>query len=153
VGVASGRSRRRNDRDDVVQSFYHAALSEAERDDLPLAREVPGVDEEIAVLRLRLRSALQEHPEDLPLMLKGIELLVRALSASYRLSKDAKADLSASLRGVLEEVGGRIYPEGLGDIPRDGGARRVGPARAAATPPSTPSSKSACATSRSSSTS
>jgi uncharacterized membrane protein YccC len=119
VGVASGRSRRRNDRDDVVQSFYHAALSEAERDDLPLAREVPGVDEEIAVLRLRLRSALQEHPEDLPLMLKGIELLVRALSASYRLSKDAKADLSASLRGVLEEVGGRIYPEGLGDIPRD----------------------------------
>jgi hypothetical protein len=116
VTVVRGRTRRRHHREDVLQSFYESALSAAEREDLPHARDVEGLDEEIAVLRLRLRSVLQEHPDNMKLMLKGIELLTRALSARYRLSKDAKADLSASIKSVLSEIGGRIYPEGLGDI-------------------------------------
>ena len=111
--------RRRHDRDDTVRSFYQSALSAAEREDLPQARDIQGLDEEIAVLRLRLRSALEDHPENMKLMLKGIEMLTRAISAKYRLSKDAKADLSAGIKGVLKEIGGRVYPEGLGDIAGD----------------------------------
>jgi hypothetical protein len=113
VSAAKARSRRRRA---VVEGFYHEALTEAEREDIALARGMPGLDEEIAVLRLRLRSALEEHPENLTLMLKGIELLVKALSARYRLSKDAKADISASIEGVLREIGGRVYPEGFDDV-------------------------------------
>jgi len=71
------------------------------------------------VLRLRLRSVLKEHPDNMKLMLKGVELLTRAISARYRLSKDAKADLSAGIKSVLNEIGGRVYPEGLGDIAGD----------------------------------
>jgi hypothetical protein len=119
VTVARGRRRRRNDRPDVVESFYRSALSAAERKHLPQARDVQGLDEEIAVLRLRLRSVLKEHPDNMKLMLKGVELLTRAISARYRLSKDAKADLSAKIKGVLSEIGGRVYPEGLGDIAGD----------------------------------
>lgn len=114
--VARGRGRRRDDRTDVVESFYESALSAAERKHLPQARDVQGLDEEIAVLRLRLRSALEDHPDNMKLMLKGVELLTRAISAKYRLSKDAKADLSAGIKSVLNEIGGRVYPEGLGDI-------------------------------------
>ena len=39
------------------RGFYAEALSEAERADLGRGDEVEGVDEEIALLRLRLRSA------------------------------------------------------------------------------------------------
>ena len=67
------------------------------------------------MLRLRLRQTLEEHPENLPLMLKGIGMLVKAVSANYKLSKEAKTDLSVSIRELLEEVGGRICPEVLGD--------------------------------------
>ena len=67
------------------------------------------------MLRLRLRQTLEEHPENLTLMLKGIGMLVRAVSANYKLSKEAKTDLSVSIRELLEEVGGRICPEVLGD--------------------------------------
>ena len=114
---ARGRAgRRRGNGSRLVAGFYDEALSEAERAALPLAREIRGIDEEIAVVRLRLRSALEQHPEDLKLMAKGVDLLVKALSVRYRLSKDEKADLSAGIRGILGEIGGTLCPEVIGDI-------------------------------------
>ena len=85
--------------------FYGRALSEAERADLPVALEIEGVDEEIALLRLRLRTALTERPEDLQLMFKGIDLLAKTVATRYRLSKRAERDLSASLANVVRGLG------------------------------------------------
>jgi len=117
VRGARGRAgRRRGNGSQLVAGFYDEALSEAERAALPLARELQGLDEEIAVVRLRLRSALEQHPEDLKLMAKGVDLLVKALSVRYRLSKDEKADLSAGIKGILGEIGGTLYPEVIDDI-------------------------------------
>lgn len=84
--------------------FYAKALSEAERADLPVALEVEGMEEELAVLRLRLRTAIEEHPEDLPLMFRGIELIARAVAARYRLSKGEQKDLSSQLIVALRSV-------------------------------------------------
>jgi len=44
--------------------FYHDGLSKAERVDLERAAEVENLDKEIAVLRVRLKTALKERPED-----------------------------------------------------------------------------------------
>jgi hypothetical protein len=90
-----------------ARRFYERALSEAERADYPVALEVEGIDQEIAVLRLRLRAALAEHPEDLPLMLRGVTLLVRALAAKYRLPR---ADQDALAEAVAGEIEGELWP-------------------------------------------
>jgi hypothetical protein len=100
----------------LARSFYGQALTEAEAHDLPVAQEMSGLDEEIAVLRLKLRSALEERPEDTKLMLKGVELLVRAVSAKYRLSTKDEADLAEGVRGVLRDIGRPLYPEAFGDV-------------------------------------
>lgn len=113
-GQARRTGRRRGRR--LARSFYDQALTDAEAQDLSSAQEVSGLDEEIAVLRLKLRSALEERPEDVKLMLKGVELLVRAVSAKYRLSTKDKEDLSESVRGVLRDIGGPLYPEAFGDV-------------------------------------
>lgn len=93
--------------------FYEEALSQAERLDLEAARRVEGLDEEIALLRLQLKRALEEQPQNLQLMVKGMELLVRAVSARYRLSKEAQQDLSDNIVGVIEGIGAQLFPEGL----------------------------------------
>lgn len=93
--------------------FYQAALTEAERLLLSQAQEVEGLDGEIALLRLRLRQALQEHPEDNELLLKGVAMLVKAVSTRYRLSPAAKQNLTEAITQVLKEVGGALYPEGF----------------------------------------
>ena len=58
---------------------------------------------------------LEERPDDLKLMLKGIELLVRALSTRYRLPRQSQEELSDAVRDVLREVAGPLYPELAGD--------------------------------------
>src|SRR6185295_12654724 len=68
--------------------FYRGALTQAEQSDMPAALEVTGIDQEIAMLRLRLRSALKDNPEDLRLMFKGLAVLVRLVATRYQLSKD-----------------------------------------------------------------
>jgi hypothetical protein len=95
----------------LARDFYGSAVDEAERIALEEARELEGLDEEIAVLRMRLRKALDEHREDYALMLRGADLLVKAVVARYRLSKDAEEDLSDSIAGVVRGVGGLLMPE------------------------------------------
>jgi hypothetical protein len=95
----------------VARDFYGSALDAAERIELEEASEIEGLDEEIAVLRMKLREVLSERPEDLQLMLRGIDLLVKAVSARYRLSKQAEENLADSLAGVIRGVGGVLMPE------------------------------------------
>ena len=91
--------------------FYARSLSEAERVLLPQARQVEGLDEEIALLRVKLSSALSEHPDNMPLMLRGVELLVKAVGAEYRLSRKSQDNLAAAIDGVLKEIGGALFPD------------------------------------------
>ena len=97
------------------RGFYAQALSEAEQVLLPEAMEIEGLDEEIALLRVKLRTALEEQPEDVKLMFKGLELLVKALSARYRLSQQAEAELTERVEAVLRDLGAPLYPEVFGD--------------------------------------
>ena len=95
--------------------FYAQALSEAERVRVAEARQVEGLEEEIAVLRAKLCTALAEQPENLPLMLRGAELLVKAVTAEYRLSRKSQDNLAAAIDGVLKEIGGVL----LSSLPDD----------------------------------
>src|SRR5687768_14540319 len=110
--AATGAKRRRRV---SPERFYEDALSEAERLRLQDALDIEGLDEEVALLRLWLRKAIEEHPEDIQLMTKGAELLVKAVAARYRLSPKSKRDLAENLGRVIDEVGGLLLPEGSGN--------------------------------------
>jgi hypothetical protein len=104
--MAKGGSDARKARD-----FYTRALGEAEKNLLPQARELEGLDEEIALLRVKLIQVLREKPQDLELLLKGVGMLVRAVSTRYRLSKKGEEDLYQSVLGVLRGIGDALSPE------------------------------------------
>lgn len=92
--------------------FYAQALTHAERVRLGKARRVQGLDEEIALLRVRLAHLAAEHPDKTELLLKGINTLIRAVAAKYRLSPKAEEDLYQSVLGVVRGLGGVLWPEG-----------------------------------------
>ncbi len=95
--------------------FYVQALTEAERVRLPKAKQIEGLDEEIALLRVKLRSHLEKHPENLEVLMKGISLLLRAVVAKYKLSPQAEEDLYANVMGVVKGIGGMLLPEEFGE--------------------------------------
>ena len=104
--ASAARNGRRRARD-----FYRTALSEAEK--WELAHKMEGLDTEIALLRVRLKEALEKQPEDTKLIAKGVDLLVKAVAAKYRLSRKAQRDLSESLASVVQSLGTLLYPEGF----------------------------------------
>ena len=91
--------------------FYQESLSEAER--WERARQMEGLDEEVALLRVRLKETLEERPQDMQLIAKGVDLLVKAVAAKYRLSPKAQRELSDSIAGVVRGIGTALYPEGF----------------------------------------
>ena len=93
------------------KGFYAQALSEAEQVLLPEAREIEGLDEEIALLRVKLTSAMEEQPDNMALMLRAVDLLVKAVAAKYRLSKKSREDLADAINEVLKEIGGALFDQ------------------------------------------
>lgn len=92
-------------------NFYAGVLDRAERARLDEAAAIEGLDDEVALLRVRLRTAVERRPEDYALMLKGIALLVRAVAARYRLSPKARQDLAESLAATIEQIGAALFPD------------------------------------------
>ena len=109
-GKAASR-KRSSARKEKDRGFYDSALSEAERILLPQAMEMEGLEEEIALLRVKLNSVIAQQPENMALVLKGIAMLTRAVATKYRLSKEAKENLADAIDSVLKEIGGALYPE------------------------------------------
>jgi hypothetical protein len=93
-------------------NFYSGSLTDAERLELPAAQKVAGLEHEIAALRVKLKTAIKKHPENLALMKAGIEILVKAVAAQYRLSPKAKKDLAANFTAVLNGLGDELLPAG-----------------------------------------
>ena len=106
-------ARRVNKTPDGPGAFYEEALSQAEKVRLSRARRIQGLDEEIALLRVRLGGLAEEQPENIELLIKGIGMLVRAVSAKYRLSPKSEKDLYQSMLGVLQGVGSVLLPDGF----------------------------------------
>jgi len=105
MSATTGAGRRRKRVRRPATEFYAGALDEADRVRLSEAATVQGLDQEIALLRLRLHRVLSERPDDFALAVRAIELLVRAVSAAGKLSPaqhhDVLEQLSAEVGGLL----------------------------------------------------
>lgn len=94
----------------TARNFYHGAVDEAERLDLARAQKIEGLDDEIALMRVRLKRAVEERPEDVQLLMKGLGVLVRAVGARYRLSPKSRKDLADNLAATLNSLGDQLLP-------------------------------------------
>ncbi len=96
----------------VPNDFYADVLSEAERVRMEAAREMQGIDEEVAILRIKLRDQIMQHPEKAELLFKGMNMLTKAVSTQYKLSPKSQDDLNDSIIGVINGIGRELWPEG-----------------------------------------
>ncbi len=84
--------------------LYREAMNKSELIDLERAYAAEGLEDEIALLRVRLKAAAREHPEKLELLLRGVGMLVRAVTAQYRLSPKARKDMAENVEAVLKSL-------------------------------------------------
>jgi len=86
-------------------AFYEVAFSAADRAAFEDARRVQGLGDEIALLRLTLRRALEADPLDQKLLHNGVRLLIQALLAEHRLSPAQADEVNDSIARTFELLG------------------------------------------------
>lgn len=97
-------------------NFYRNALDAELRALLDAAAAAPGLDDEVALLRVLLYRLLAERPDNLRPLFQGLTQLVRLLGARSRLpATEGEAMRLERLARSLEDV---LWPEG--DAPGGG---------------------------------
>ncbi len=91
--------------------FYSRVLDEAERLDFELATGVEGIDGEIALLRVKIKSVLRHDPENIKLIIEATNTLARLIRTNYNISKEDKKGLKEAIGNVLIDI---ALPLGIG---------------------------------------
>ncbi len=91
--------------------FYSRVLDEAEQLDFELATDVEGIDGEIALLRVKIKSILKNDPENIKLIMQATDALSRLVRTRFNISKKDKKGLKEAIGNVLRDV---ALPLGIG---------------------------------------
>ncbi len=91
--------------------FYSRVLDEAGQLDFELATGVEGIDDEIALLRVKIKSLLERDPENIKLIMQATNTLAGLVKTSYNISKEDKKGLKGAIANVLRDV---ALPLGIG---------------------------------------
>jgi len=87
------------------RSFYGLVLAAADLADFEQARAIEGIQDEVGLLRLRLRDLMGDKHSDDVLILRMVEALSRMTARSSRLPRSSMEELAASMRAVLIAAG------------------------------------------------
>jgi len=91
--------------------FYSRALTEAEKLQLDEAGFVEGLDEEIALLRVKLRELVENEPARIDLHLEAANTIARLIRTRYQITSEQKRSLKDAITKVLTEI---AVPLGIG---------------------------------------
>ncbi len=91
--------------------FYSKVLDEAEKLDFTLATGVEGIDDEIALLRVKIKSLLERDPENIKLIMQATNALERLITTRYKITKEQRKGLREAIGNVLRDV---ALPLGIG---------------------------------------
>ncbi len=94
-----------------THGFYSQALDEVEKIDFELAEGVDGIDDEIALLRVKIKSVLDHDPENVLLLMKAASTLSRLVTARYKMTGGERKKLKEAIGNVLREI---AVPLGIG---------------------------------------
>lgn len=94
-----------------THGFYSRALDEVEKIDFELAEGVDGIDDEIALLRVKIKSVLDHDPENVQLLMKATSTLSRLVTARYKMTGGERKKLKDAIGNVLREI---AVPLGIG---------------------------------------
>jgi len=84
--------------------FYSRVLNEARKLQLVDARDVENIDEEISVVRVKLLSLIEDHPDRVDLQLRAATTIARMVRTRFHISSGGNRSLKDAIGKVLTDI-------------------------------------------------
>jgi hypothetical protein len=84
--------------------FYSKVLDEAEKLDFETASGVNGIDDEIALLRVKIKSVLEKDPENVKLIMQATNILAGLVKTRYNITKEQRKGLRDAITNVIKDI-------------------------------------------------
>jgi len=98
------KSKRIKGKPETGRLLPQKVLDEAERIDFDLVSCVNGIDDEIALLRVKIKSILDDDPKNIKLIVEATNALERLIRTKYKISKEQRKGLKEAIGNVLRDV-------------------------------------------------
>ena len=105
VGAPTGNQNARK------HGFYAKVLTEAEQLDLEVASGIEGIDDEIDLLRVKIKHCCLEDPENIAILLEATSALARLIKIKYNLDSKQGRGVKDAILDVVKEL---AIPMGIG---------------------------------------
>jgi hypothetical protein len=96
--------------------FYSKTMTAAEEKDFEKAITEEGIENEIALLRVKLSSALKKDPGNVRLVMEAARTLVALLSEGKKLTAQEKKTMKARIGEVVTESAGSIMAAAVNNL-------------------------------------
>ncbi len=85
--------------------FYEKVLNEAEKLDFDIAAGVDGIDDEIALLRVKMKQILEDNPKDIKLFIAATKMLEKLVKTRYSMNKKQDKSLGEAVKNIIKDIG------------------------------------------------
>jgi hypothetical protein len=86
-------------------SLYIQALNEAEKKDFETADNVDGIDDEINLMRIKIKFMLMKEPENVRLIMHAANIVAKMIKERYAMDKGQSKGLTSIVRSLVKDVG------------------------------------------------
>jgi hypothetical protein len=83
--------------------LYAKVITEAEQMDFETAAGIDGIDDEITILRVKMKAILETDPGNIKLIFEAAKVLAKLVKSRYSMTKLEENSLEDSIGNVLKE--------------------------------------------------
>ena len=94
-----------------THGFYSKVLTAAEQLDLEVASDIEGIDDEIDLLRVKIKHCCLEDPDNIAIILEATSALARLIKVKYNLDAKQGRGVKDAIIDVVKEL---AIPMGIG---------------------------------------
>jgi hypothetical protein len=85
--------------------FYAKVLDTAEALDFEAVAGTEGLDDEITLLRVKIKTLVTNDPDNLKLIMEAANMLAKLVKIKYSMTKGQKKNLGEAIKNVIRDIG------------------------------------------------
>jgi len=87
-----------------THGFYSKVLVDSQKDDFEQAVLVDGLDEEIAMLRVKIKALLERDPDNMKLIGQAVKILSGLITARFGTRADDPDRLQRAFQNIIDNI-------------------------------------------------